>query len=205
MGYSNFKKISQVTNKFGLDHELGDLFGKIKSTRPSNWLKESLVIAIEMPLTNEKSKAERLISPILSEVARAYRHELTLFSGEDLSVDAAQDLAGPCDFFFALHPPKMEMEAPVVSLVEAKDEDMDWGIAQCAAQMYAAHLFNEQHQKPIKVIFGCATTGVEWKFLKLENKIFTIDRHSLTDIGQVLGVWHQILPIYLKSTSSSVI
>ena len=83
MGYSNFKKISQVTNKFGLDHELGDLFGRIKSIRPSNWLKESLIIAIEMPLTNEKSKAERLISPILSEVARAYRHELTLFSGEE--------------------------------------------------------------------------------------------------------------------------
>ena len=198
MGYSNFRKISQVTNKFDLDHELGDLFGKIKPIRPSNWLRESLNIATEMPLTNEKSKAERLISPILSEVARTYRYQLTLFSGEELSVDAAQDLAGPCDFFFALHPPKMEMEAPVVSLAEAKDEDMDWGIAQCAAQMYGAYLFNEQHKKPIKVIFGCATTGVEWKFLKFENNIFTIDRHSLTDIGQVLGVWHQILTTFLK-------
>ena len=139
MGYSNFRKISQVTQKFGLDHFLGSIFTKIKPVKPSRWLRESLEIAIEMPLTNEKGKAERLISPVLSEVARAYREQLTLFSGEELSVDAAQDLAGPCDFFFALHPPKMEMEAPVISLVEAKDEDMDWGLGQCAAQMYGAY------------------------------------------------------------------
>ena len=198
MGYSNFRKISQVTNRFGLDHQLGSIFTKIKPVKPSRWLRESLEIAIEMPLTNEKSKAERLISPVLSEVVRAYREQLTLFSGEELSVDAAQDLAGPCDFFFALHPPKMEMEAPVISLVEAKDEDMDWGLGQCAAQMYGAYLFNEQHQKPAKIVYGCATTGVEWKFLKFENNIFTIDRHSMTEMSQVLGAWHQILLSLIK-------
>ena len=85
------------------------------------------------------------------------------------------------------------MEAPVISLVEAKDEDMDWGLGQCAAQMYGAYLFNEQHQKPAKIVYGCATTGVEWKFLKFENNIFTIDRHSMTEMSQVLGAWHQIL------------
>jgi hypothetical protein len=198
MGYSNFKKISQVTTKFGLDHKLGSLFTKIKPVKPSRWLVESLEIAIEMPLTNEKSKAERLISPVLSEVVRRYKEQLTLFSGEELSVDASQDLAGPCDFFFALHPPKMEMEAPVVSLVEAKDEDMDWGIGQCAAQMYGAYLFNEQHKKTTSVVFGCSTTGVEWRFVKLENKVFTVDRHSFTDMSQVLGAWHQILTSLVK-------
>jgi hypothetical protein len=198
MCYSNFKKISQVTTRFGLDHQLGNIFTKIKPVKPSRWLVESLEIAIEMPLTNEKGKAERLISPVLSEVVRKYREQLTLFSGEELSVDASQDLAGTCDFFFALHPPKMEMEVPVVSLVEAKDEDLDWGIGQCAAQMYGAYLFNEQHQKPTSVVFGCSTTGVEWRFLKFENKVFTVDRHSFTDISQVLGAWHQILMSLVK-------
>jgi hypothetical protein len=66
MGYSNFKKISQVTNRFGLQHELGDIFSKIKPVKPSRWLRESLAIALEMPLTNEKVKAEKLISPVLS-------------------------------------------------------------------------------------------------------------------------------------------
>ncbi len=200
MGYSNFKKISQVTNRFGLTHELGDIFPKIKPVKPSRWLRESLAIALEMPLTNEKVKAEKLISPLLSEVAHAYKTQLTLFSGEDLTVDSSKDLAGACDFFFALHPPKVEMEAPIVSLAEAKDEDMEWGVAQCAAQMYAAQVFNELNNRKVPVIYGCATTGVEWKFLKLENNIFTIDRQSLTTISEILGAWHFVIQVYITKT-----
>jgi hypothetical protein len=198
MGYSNFKKMSQVTNRFGLEHQLGDIFSKIKPVKPSRWLRDSLIIAHEMPLTNEKVKAEKLISPILSEVVRSYKTQLTLFSGEELTVDSSKDLAGACDFFFALHPPKVEMEAPIVSLAEAKDEDMEGGTAQCAAQMYGAYLFNEQHKRPVSVIFGCATTGIEWKFLKLENGVFTIDRQSFTDISDILGAWHQVIQTYIE-------
>jgi hypothetical protein len=197
MGYSNFKKLSQVTNRFGLQHELGDIFPKIKPVKPSRWLRDSLDMAREMPLTNEKVKAEKLISPILTEVVHVYKTKLTLFSGEELTVDSSKDLAGACDFFFALHPPKVEMEAPIVSLAEAKDEDMEWGVAQCAAQMYAAQVFNEQHNRSVPIIFGCATTGVEWKFLKLENNTFTIDRQSYTTIPQILGAWHQVIEHYI--------
>ena len=198
MGYSNFNKISQVTNRFDLEHELGDIFTKIKPVKPSRWLRESLAIALEMPLTNEKVKAEKLISPVLSEVAHAYKTQLTLFSGEELTVDSSKDLSGACDFFFALHPPKVEMEVPIVSLAEAKDEDMEWGVAQCAGQMYGAYVFNERKNRTVPVIFGCTTTGVEWKFLKLENGIFTIDRKSLTTIPEILGAWHIVIQTYLK-------
>jgi hypothetical protein len=50
-----------------------------------------------------------------------------------------------------------------------KDENMTQGMAQCAAQMYGAKLYNEAEGKPIAVIYGCATTGIEWRFLCLEN------------------------------------
>ncbi len=79
---------------------MGRLLVKIKSVRPSKWLQKSLSLAYEMPLSNEKSKAERLVSPVLMEVSFAFRQRLTLFSGEDLTVRAEDDLAGPCDFFF---------------------------------------------------------------------------------------------------------
>jgi hypothetical protein len=74
----------------------------------------------KLPLTNEKSKAERVISPILSEVAVHYEKQITFYSGEDLLVDTSRDLAGECDFFFSKHPRKSVMQAPIITLVEAK-------------------------------------------------------------------------------------
>ncbi len=196
MGYSNYKKIGQVASKFKLENRLGEIFPKIKPVRPSNWLKETLHRAYEMPLTTEKAKAERAISPVLSEVGHWYGQQICLFSGEDLTVNPADDLSGPCDFFFGLHPPKLTLDAPIVSLVEAKDEDMEWGMAQCAAQMYAASLFNKQSQNAVDVIFGCACTDKEWRFLKLEDSLLTIDREPLTEISMILGAWKRVFAHY---------
>ena len=41
--------------------------------------------------------------------------------------------------------------------------------------MYAAQLFNERAGKKQKAIYGCATSGFSWAFLKLENNILNID------------------------------
>lgn len=202
MGYSNFKKISQVTKKFGLDARLSDVFPlSVQPVQPSSWLSESLDIATKMPLTNEKNKSERLVSPVLMEVALAFQDNVTLLSGEEISVDAAEDLAGPCDFFFGLHPQKPYLETPIVGLVEAKDEDIEWGIAQCAAQLYAAHILNKQEGKQIDTLYGCATTGTEWHFLKFEHKVFYIDRKPQTDLTKILGIWHWVLQFFVNNYS----
>ena len=201
MGYDNFKKIRQVTKKFGLDAQLIELFPSIASVKPSEWLKTSLDMATKMPLTNEKNKSERLVSPTLMEVALAYSDEITLFSGEEIFINPVDDLAGPCDFFFALHPPKPYLDTPIISLVEAKDEDLDWGIAQCAAQVYAASLFNLQEGKDLPILYGCATDGVEWQFLKFENNTFYIDRKTMTELSEILGTWHWIIQFFIDNYS----
>ena len=201
MGYSNFKKISQVTKKFGLDARLISLFPPVKSVEPSNWLSTSLDFAIKMPLTNEKNKSERLVSPILMEVALAYSEQITLFSGEEIFINSNDDLSDPCDFFFALHPPKPYLDTPIISFAEAKDEDLDWGIAQCAAQVYAASLFNIQEGKNLPILYGCVTDGVEWQFLKFENNVFYVDTKTMTDLGQVLGPWHWIIQFFIENYS----
>ena len=169
MGYSKFRKIQDVVERFNLDMRLQRLFQAIEPVSPSDWLLETLSVSELLPLTNEKSKAERVISPILTEVAKVYAEKVSFFSGEQINVKPEDDLSGECDFFFALQPPKLYIDAPIISLTEAKDEDMDWGIAQCAAQMLGAKYFNEARNKPIPIIFGCVTTGTDWQFLKLEN------------------------------------
>ena len=196
MGYSNYKKIKTVVRKFNLDMRLVDLFEHVVPVQPSAWLLETLEIAEIAPLTNEKSKLERIVSPILLEVAKEYRHKISLFSGEDINVKSEDDLSGPCDFFFSLQSPKLYIEAPIISLAESKDEDMEWGIAQCAAQMYGAKLYNEMEGKDIPIIYGCATDGIEWRFIKLENNIFHIDRKTITHLPAILGTWHHILKSY---------
>lgn len=197
MGYSNYKKIRTVVKKFKLDVSVINLFPEVQTVEPSSWLIETLKRSNVMVLTNEKTKSERVISPILVEIAQSYTEHISFFSGEPLNVKPEDDLSGECDFFFALHPPKPYIDAPIISLAESKDEDMEWGVAQCAAQMYGAKLYNEMEGKIIPIIFGCATDGIEWQFMKLENNVYYLDNRVFTELPSILGVWHQILKSFL--------
>lgn len=199
MGYSKFKKMSKVLNMFGLKSETANLFENIHidNIQPSWWLSESLDIAYLTPPTNEKSKSERLVSPILLEVYKKYMQSISFFSGEEIYINAKDNLSGACDFLFSLHPPSVVLAAPIISIAEAKDEDMEWGLAQCAAQLYGAHLFNLQNKKELPILYGCATTGVDWHFLKFEDNTFFIDRKPMTHLPQILGTWHWILQWYV--------
>ncbi len=199
MGYSNYRNLKQALTKLELEEIDINLFPILEPVQASAWLLQTLAIADRTPLTNEKTKSERVVSPILLEVLLQYETQVTLYSGEDLTVDIAKDLSGECDFFFSKHPRKNVMQAPIVTFVEAKDEDFEYGQAQCIAQMYAAQLFNEQKGKPVPFIYGCAVTAGEWKFLKLENnKIFLDNRtYYLVELPQILGVFHHIIKSFL--------
>lgn len=199
MGYSNYKSLKMALKRLNLDEIDINLFPTIEPVAPSSWLIETLKIAERIPLTNEKSKSERIISPILAEAALHYESQITLFSGEDLTVDIDRDLAGACDFFFAKHPRKSVMQAPIITFVEAKDEDFEYGQAQCTAQMYASLLYNEQEGKPIPFVYGCAVTGDVWKFLRLEKDKLYIDikNYYMNDLSTLLGIFKQIIEKFL--------
>ena len=199
MGYDTYKSLRQTLKKLQLEELNLPLFPDLKPVEPSAWLVQAIAMAERTPLTNEKSKSERVISPILLEVALQYEDRITLYSGEDLTVDATQDLAGECDFFISKHPRKSVMQAPIITFVEAKDEDFEYGQAQCIAQMYASLLFNEQERKPIPFVYGCAVTSGEWKFLKLEKNKVSIDTETyyLVELPKILGVFHQVIHYFL--------
>jgi hypothetical protein len=197
MGYSNFKRIEQVTKKFGLSAKRQRLFEQVSKLEPSPWLVETLRIAEFFALRNEKAKTERIISPILTEIAMIFKDNVSFFSGEALEINPDNDLSGECDFFFTLVPQSAYLELPIISLAEAKDDDIDYGLAQCAAQLYGAKLFNEMEDKNIPILYGCSTDGVEWQFMRFENNIFYIDTKIYTDLQEILGVWHDIIKSYL--------
>jgi hypothetical protein len=195
MGYSSYKKIKQVADKFGLKTYKANFFTQIALISPSDWLQKCVELAYSVPLSNEKVKSERLISPVLTEVHQLHKSKINLYSGEELNISPAEELNGACDFFFSATPDAYLLSAPIVVLAEAKDEDMEYGIAQCTAQMIGAQRFNEMEGKPLPTIWGCATTAGEWKFLKLEQTNLYIDEKSyyIDHLDVLLGVFHQII------------
>lgn len=199
MGYSAFKTLRQALERLEVEEFNLNLFPQIQPVEPSDWLQQTLLLAKSMPLTNEKSKSERIISPILLEVSYHFKTNVTLYSGEDLYIDEKRDLSGACDFFLAKHPLKSVMQAPIITLAEAKDEDMDYGKGQCLAQMYGAQIFNEQKGKPQPCLYGCAVTGDDWKFMRLEgDKVYIdIETYYLSDLPKILGIFHQIVHFYI--------
>ena len=185
MGYSNLRTISK---EYNLSIVMTRLFDNVKVVQPSVWLTESLVMSELMPVTNKKTKSERIVSPILLEAVKLYLDKITLFSGEDIDNNAPES----CDFFFALHPPKPFFDAPIFSLAQVSDEYMEYSIGQCVAQMHGVKLYNKAEKKEISVVYGCATDGVEWQFLKLVDTVLHIDKKTYTDVKEILGVWHTI-------------
>ncbi|MDD1458104.1 hypothetical protein MEN95_24960, partial [Dolichospermum sp. ST_sed7] len=192
MAYSDFK-LSEIIQKFELTlNEVSGLFGDVPEEESSDLLttilKENVDLAVS--INTEKARSEMIISPILLEVRRKLNNEISLFSGIDFNVDNQQGLNGFCDFLISLSKEQLFIRAPVITLVESKNENLKSGLAQCIAEMLAAQLFNEQKQNAIKIIYGAVTIGTIWQFLKLEDKTISIDltEYYIKDVKKILGI-----------------
>lgn len=137
MAYTDFT-VGKVKQAFGIQAIEGKpFFPAITPVAPSStlveFLDETLPLAVALP--SEKAKSELLIRPILVEVRKHLKHEVSLFSGQDFTVDADAGLSGVCDFLISRSPEQLEIESPVVVLVEAKKADINSGMGQCMAEM----------------------------------------------------------------------
>ena len=193
MPYSTFK-FSNLRQKFGIVEETVSLLA-IEPVEPTDWLKRTLEINLQMPLLSEKSKSEYIIAPILTDIWEQNKECFTIFSGVNLDVDADNGLNGECDFIFSSEPrKKYSLVSPIFTLVEAQNAN---GIPQCIAQMIGARLFNEKNEKPLKSIYGCVTTGEEWQFIKLiDSKVLVHNKLiMLSRIEDILGALQFILNV----------
>ncbi len=192
MPYSQFTNISKAKEAFGLKTKEGGRFIPItKPIQPSAtltaYLEESLPLAAS---ASQKARSEGIIFPVLLEVRRILNREISLFSGEDFTIDESIGLNGKCDFLLSRSPEVLEIEAPAIVIVEAKKADLRTGFGQCMAEMVAAQRFNAAKNRPVSVIYGSITSGTQWRFLKLEENIVTIDLmdYPLPPVDEILGI-----------------
>lgn len=139
----------------------------IAPIQPTDWLVMTLKKNMNLPLASEKAKSEHIIAPILTEMVEQNNQTFTYFSGYTFDVDKLKGLKGRCDFILSNDPFAPRISAPVFSIVEAKNDNLDIGVPQCIAQMYAALLFNRKRSHPVKTIYGAVSFGFEWQFLQL--------------------------------------
>ncbi|MBD0307850.1 MAG: hypothetical protein ICV80_06825 [Microcoleus sp. T1-bin1] len=196
MCYRDFTSIIKVKQAFGLTTVEGPRFlPQITPINPSATLTDFLANSLPVAVAtgSEKARSEMIITPVLLEVRKILQQNISLFSGEDFTVDYETGLNGICDYLISRSPEMLEIEAPAVAVVEAQKADLKTGIAQCVAEMVAMQKFNEAKGKPISVIYGSVSNGTQWRFLKLEEKIVSIDLndYALPPVDEILGmlVW----------------
>ncbi|MEH1938524.1 MAG: hypothetical protein V7L14_33435 [Nostoc sp.] len=197
MSYSDFT-LDRVRKTFGLTiSDKTDIFASVYQVECPPLLVEVLRENVPLALASntEKSRSEMIIAPILIAVRKYLNNQISLFSGIDFTVDSAQGLNGNCDFIISRSPELLILNAPVVTIVEAKKENINAGLGQCVAEMLAAKLFNEREGNNIETIYGTVTTGTNWKFLKLLEQVIEIDlgEYYINDIGKIIGILSHIL------------
>jgi hypothetical protein len=198
MAYSEFT-LSKLKRNFDIEYHRGDLFSNpLRKIFASERLQMDIDEGLLMPVFSEKAKSELLITPIFREIRRTNHNKFTFFSGFSFDVDFQKELNGICDFILTRKPDAIEINDPVFCLVEAKNRTIEEGFGQCAAEMYAAFLFNKEYGIQSEVIYGAVTNAFEWVFLKLENDIIIIDNHrySINDLSELLGALQNIVDVY---------
>jgi hypothetical protein len=192
MSYSNFS-LDILKERFGLQITTSkELFVDVEGVSISQWLKETLQqnYPVAIAIHTEKARSEMIVAPVLLEVRRQLDNRISLFSGVEFNVDAKLDLKGVCDFLFCDSPEQLSITSPVVTIVEAKNDNLKNGIPQCIAEMEAARLFNYKRGKPIPEIFGVVTTGTLWQFLRLKDQRVEVDSldYHINDVDRIVGV-----------------
>lgn len=165
---------------------------------PSEFLTEALkrFTPLATAINTEKARSEYLIAPILSEIVTLNSHA-SLFSGKSFTADPSMGLNGFVDFLLTANPDKLVIKAPIVTIIEAKNENINDGLAQCIATMYAAFLVNRRDSKiGAKTVYGSVTTGQVWRFLALTPNLEVLidlkDRY-LTPLNELLGLLNALI------------
>lgn len=192
MSYSQFT-IAQIKSEFGIRLlETIGFYAQISEHSYSNFLSETLEynVPLALAINSEKSRSEMIVTPILIEVRKQLGNQISLFSGKEFTVDPQRGLSGFCDFIIGKSAEQLMIEAPVIALVEAKNDNLESGFGQCMAEMIAAQLFNQRQGNEIKQIYGVVTTGSLWKFMQLEEQTITLDlnEYFLGNLGKIIGI-----------------
>lgn len=197
MAYADFT-LSDVLERFDLSAVEGiDLFADTPGVEPSDLLRGLLDRATDMALAigTEKAKSEFITAQVLLEVRERFRPRASLFSGNEFPVDSARGLNGYCDFILSRGHDQEFITAPVMVVVEAKNDSLKSGVGQCAAEMVAARMFNERKGNPVAVVHGTVTSGLNWRFFRLAGRNLYLDKtyYHIREVEKILGILHAVM------------
>ncbi|NJL03240.1 MAG: hypothetical protein HC838_03550 [Spirulinaceae cyanobacterium RM2_2_10] len=192
MPYSKFT-FESALQQFDLTliEELGR-FDDLPAVAPSPLLAETLEdnIPLAVAIATEKARSELIVSPILVAIRKHLHNQISLFSGVDFNVDPELGLSGFCDFIISRSSLQTIVQAPVLALVAAKNDNIKSGFGRCLAAMVAAQIFNQAQGNFIPKVYGAITTGTLWQFLELEARTVVLDleEYSLKNLPKLLGI-----------------
>src|SRR5262249_51195866 len=153
MAYNDFS-LEKVEKTLGVMVQPDVLFAPLAPLPVPEWLREVLSQGMELALVSEKARSEFIVGPILLASRWLSHNAIAIYSGQRLDVQPETGLVGECDFILAASPPVPVLRSPLVTIVEAKKNDIELGLGQCIAQMVGARIFNEREGHDIGHIFG---------------------------------------------------
>ncbi|ABG51234.1 conserved hypothetical protein [Trichodesmium erythraeum IMS101] len=192
MSYSKFS-LEQLLTNFNLNLvEFQGKFNNYPEIFPSKIIQELLkeYIPLAVAIGSEKARSELILAPILVDIKKQLNNQISIFSGIEFNVNPDQGLNGFCDFIISRSTRQLIIEAPVITLVEAKNDNLKSGFSQCIAEMLAAQLFNKRKGNNINKVYGVVTTGTVWQFLELESETIIVDleEYSLNNLSKIFGI-----------------
>lgn len=192
MAFGDFD-IPTVLADFGLSMDMTQsLFANVAAVPISSVLAGYLSMSQPLGATHrtEKGRSEFVVSPMFAELWNRSGRSISVLSGAEFNVDVPAGLVGSCDFALCRSRILHYITAPVLVVAEAKRDDVAEGLGQCAAEMVAAQRFNERANTPVDAMYGCATTGVHWKFMRLvgTHLQLDIDDYHINQPDRILGV-----------------
>lgn len=203
MPYTDFTLDSLLT-KFNIGTEIAVLFPDLAPVTPPHDLKITLANSMDLALLSEKARSEYIVAPLLMAVRLMLNKQVSIYSGQRLDVDPAAGLYGECDFLLTMTKPLPFIKAPIVSVIEAKKNDIDLGLGQCAAQMLGSVRFNQRTSPELDTAYGCVTTGETWQFLRLQKEMVSLDQNRYylkNELGLILAAFLTALSPYLPESS----
>ncbi len=189
MAYTNFENLKQVNEKLKIKIKR-DFILSSKSFEINSYYYKVIIrnLQDETVLVSEASICEKLIAPIINEVA--YYNNLKIWSHIQFDLEGSDDLKGVPDYLIGvIDDDATSIKNPILCLGEAKKEDFVKGWAQVAAEMFVAHKKNENAGKSVP-IYGLVTTGKEWEFGILEDNLLRIDknRYSSRNLQELFDI-----------------
>jgi hypothetical protein len=171
MSFSNFKSLGITVKELQVIYS-EENFVSTAAFPVSDYFRQDLEYVMREGVVNNSEFAicENLIYPILKEIWKSYSSKFTLWSHQLLT--SSESLSGFPEYILARRSPlgKVVFDKPYLLIVEAKQDNFDWGWGQCLAEMVAA---DKLHREIPITIFGVVSNGITWEFGKLEMQRFT--------------------------------